>query len=66
MDVHNTIDLRVVNRYVKIPNVTVLEDSGTPYPSIGITTTTNGVTTTTVSNINASTLTFEIGLLYYA
>lgn len=65
-DTHNTLDLRVVKRYVKIPDVTALVANGTPYPSIGVTTTTNGVTTSTIGDISASTMTFEIGLLYYA
>lgn len=65
-DLHNTVDLRMVKRYMKIPNVTSLNDTGTAYPGIGVTTTTGGVTTTTVSNVSASTTTFEIGLLYYA
>lgn len=65
LDVHNTIDLRAVQRYIQVPDATALVANGTPYPSIGITTTTNGVTTTTVKNISASTLTFEVGLLYY-
>lgn len=64
-DMHNTLDLRMVKRYINIPNVTTLVPTGTPYPSIGINTTTNGVTTTTVNNISAYTTTFEVGLLYY-
>lgn len=65
-DIHNTVDVRVVKRFITVPDVTTLVDSGTPYPTIGVVTTCNGVTTNTVNQISASTTTFEIGLLYYA
>ena len=66
LDLHNTIDLRMVRRYLYVPNITQLYPvNGSPVPSVGLETLINNKLINVIAPIKASTTTIEIGLLYY-